>query len=218
MKSFSHIDSKGNFLDKKLYNNFQLFRKHNGIYIEIGANDGIIQSNTLMYEKYLNWKGILIEPSPNVFEKCKQNRSDKNFFMNCACVEDDNIKTVQGDFNGNCMSSVNADRVVENKNKMITISTKTLTSIINESGFTEIDFFSLDVEGYELNVLKGLDFELYRPKYILIEIYTKDYKNILKFMQEKKYLLHSNFTNYNKKDNPGWDQTHNDYLFIDKNL
>ena len=31
------------------------------------------------------------------------------------------------------------------------------------------------------------------------------------------YKLHSNFTNYNKIDNPGWDGTHNDFLFIDNN-
>ena len=53
---------------------------------------------------------------------------------------------------------------------------------------------------------------------MLIEIYTEDYENIVTFLKENNYNLHSNFTNYNKITNPGWDGTHNDYLFIDNRL
>ncbi|MEO0835147.1 MAG: FkbM family methyltransferase, partial [Cyanobacteria bacterium J06642_3] len=51
----------------------------------------------------------------------------------------------------------------------IKVETKTLTSILDEYHVEKIDFFSLDVEGFELNVLKGLDFNKYRPQYMLIE-------------------------------------------------
>ena len=51
----------------------------------------------------------------------------------------------------------------------IKVKTKTLTSILDECNVEKIDFFSLDVEGFELNVLKGLDFNKYRPRYMLIE-------------------------------------------------
>ncbi len=50
---------------------------------------------------------------------------------------------------------------------------------------------------------------------MLIEIYNKDYDNIINFLTDKKYILLTNFSNYNLKDNPGWDKTHNDYLFMD---
>ena len=49
------------------------------------------------------------------------------------------------------------------------IPTRTLTSILDETQPKEIDLFSLDVEGYELNVLEGLDFEKYKPKIIVVE-------------------------------------------------
>lgn len=78
-----------------------------------------------------------------------------------------------------------------------------------------IDFLSLDTEGYELNILKGLNLTKYRPKYMLIEIYTKDYTDIVSFLMNHKYSLQCNFTNYNKTTNPHWDGTHNDYLFMD---
>ena len=69
-------------LDKKMldYINFQ-----NGFYIEMGAHDGIINSNTYYYEKKLNWKGVLIEPS-KFFYDLKNNRSSKNFFYQTICV------------------------------------------------------------------------------------------------------------------------------------
>jgi hypothetical protein len=47
-------------LDKKMLN---YINYRNGFYIEMGAHDGIVNSNTYYYEKNLNWKGILVEPS-----------------------------------------------------------------------------------------------------------------------------------------------------------
>ena len=64
-------------LDKKMLNyiNFE-----NGFYIEMGAHDGLINSNTYYFEKNLNWKGILIEPS-NFFDNLNKNRSKKKFIL-----------------------------------------------------------------------------------------------------------------------------------------
>lgn len=84
----------------------------------------------------------------------------------------------------------------------IQVPTRTLTSILDECEVTEIDLFSLDVEGYELNVLKGLDFSKYRPKYMLIEarfkaeideyladLYTEvDQLSIYDFLYQRKDL------------------------------
>ena len=63
-----------------------------------------------------------------------------------------------------------------------------------------IDFFSLDVEGSELNVLKGIDFNKYNFQYLLIEITDLDkgvyVKKIINFLKEKDYILHTNLTSY----------------------
>ena len=48
-----------NKLDKKV---LKYLNYNRGFFVELGANDGISQSNTLHFEKYKNWKGILIEP------------------------------------------------------------------------------------------------------------------------------------------------------------
>jgi len=68
---YSHNDSKGIPLQDKLN---RIINKKKGVFIELGANDGLFQSNTVFFEKELGWRGILIEPSLKGYEKCKINR------------------------------------------------------------------------------------------------------------------------------------------------
>jgi len=112
------------------------------------------------------------------------------------------------------MSSVNGERL--NSTNLIEVNCDTLNNIINNYiPNTPIDLLSLDAEGYEFNILKGLNLNEHRPKFILIEVYKNDFNLIFKYLSENNYDLHSNFSNYNNIDNPIWDGTHNDYLFFD---
>jgi len=75
----------------------------------------------------------------------------------------------------------------------------TLTSLLDESKAPSlIDFISLDVEGAELEVLKGINFNKYNFKFMLIEI--RDLDPIDRFLNKKGYSLVEKFT-------------HHDYLF-----
>jgi hypothetical protein len=53
--------------------------------------------------------------------------------------------------------------------EVIEVLARTLTSVLEEAGTTSIDFLSLDVEGFEPQVLRGLDFDRFQPEWILIE-------------------------------------------------
>ena len=194
----------------------QLLNKDNGFFIELGAHDGLTQSNTAYFEFHRNWKGILIEPSYNKYLECVNNRKN-SIVLNYACISNDySEKYVKGDFNGSCMSSVNGKRL--NNNMNIEVEAITLEKVLDlhSNKNTTIDLLSLDTEGYELNILKGLNLTKYRPKMMIIEIYNYDYENVVDYLKENGYKLHSNISNYNRINNPGWDGTHNDYLFIDE--
>ena len=209
--TYSHVDNRNIPLDRKLD---ILLQKKYGFYIELGANNGLTQSNTAYFEFHKDWKGILVEPSKNVFEQCVINRP-KSMCFNYACVSRDYSQTeIAGDFSGNLMSSVDGTRL--NSNTLIHVPTATLESLIDKtiSPNFMIDLLSLDVEGYELPILKGLNLTKYSPMYVLIEVYDKDYDAILEYMRDNNYTMLINFSNYNRRDNPQWSGEHNDYLFV----
>lgn len=72
---------------------------------------------------------------------------------------------------------------------------------------SKIDFFSLDVEGYEMSVLNGMDFSNVRPKYFLIETANRpEYQKIVRqYMKDENYLFVKQLSG-------------NDDLFLDNNL
>jgi len=199
-------------MEHYIKNMLKYITTNNGFYIEAGANDGITQSYTYELEK-LGWNGILIEPSIMSFQSCLLNRSNKNLFYNCALTDNNDIYKIKGDFNGSLMSSIDGKRL-SNNNTLVEVQAKTITKILDENNITDnIDLFSLDVEGYELNVLKGLDFKRFKPKYFIIEVYTHEFDEISDLLTNNGYKLIDNLTGYNHKDWPYWDGSHNDYLF-----
>jgi FkbM family methyltransferase len=157
----------------------------NGFFIECGANDGVNQSNTWYFEKKLNWKGILIEPVKTVFEKLKKNRSSNNYFFNNILTSSTNKRKFIKMIYNNKDTLVTKSEYKPNTRKFyINAKTKTLNRILDKiKAPKKIDFFSLDVEGDELNVLKGIDFKRYHFLYILIE--TNQFYKIQKFLQRK---------------------------------
>lgn len=214
-KYYSLCDSNNEYLDYKLDKLFN--HKNNGFFIELGANNGLLQSNTAFLEKNRNWKGILIEPNKKNFNLCKINRPNSSCY-NFACVSNDyNDEFIYGDFELpendqiSLMSSINGIRL--NNTNLSKVPASTLTKILDNENISTIDLLSLDVEGYEYNVLKGLNLNKYRPTYLLIEIYDINFNIICDYLKTNNYCLVNNFTGYNKINNPCWDGTHNDYLF-----
>ena len=72
-----------NNLDEKIS---KYFEYKDGYFVELGANDGITQSNTKYFELHKGWTGVLIEPSPTQYAQLKKSRSKRSKFFNCACV------------------------------------------------------------------------------------------------------------------------------------
>jgi FkbM family methyltransferase len=213
--SYSLHDASGVPLDWKLDELFN--QKQNGFFIELGGNDGITQSNTALLAKERGWKGVLIEPSHSGYVSCTINRPE-SYCFHAACVSPNYTNEwIEGDFTGHLMSSVNGKRL--NSQNRVRVQARTLESILDDCGsISTIDFLSLDTEGYELPILQGLNLKRYRPHYMLIEIYSWDYEKIVDFLKSHDYECLSNFSNYNHTQHPGWDGTHNDYLFKDKRV
>ncbi len=182
-----------------------------GFYLECGANNGVSQSNTLLLEKR-GWRGMLVEPSPAAFAVCKRERSPRNILVNCALVGDPTITSVEGDFDGHLMSSVGARW--RNDGKTTSVAARTLQSVLDEHSIGSIDFFSLDVEGHEREVLAGLDLSRVRPKVFLIEILEENLAAISALLAGHGYGAPANLSGYTRETHPAWRGDHNDYLFV----
>ena len=212
LRYFGLQDVSGVRLDKKLDVLFQ--QKTDGFFVELGANDGIRQSNTAFFEFFRGWRGVLVEPSPSGYRSCQVQRPKSRSF-HAACVGPDFQQSyIEGDFTGDLMSSVDGKRL--GSPTRIQVPARTLTSILESAGApASFDLLSLDTEGYELSVLEGLDLNQYRPRYMVIEVYTWDYEKICSYLATQGYSLVCNFSGYTKEGHPTWDGTHNDYLFRD---
>ncbi len=207
-KTYSSVDCKGVPLDYKLR---KIMNYKHGFFVEVGGHDGVTQSNTKLFETFYKWHGILIEPSPKLYNVLCKNRPNSICYQ-CALGSFEEEGTyVYGDFDGSTMSSINGERLNRPADQKVFV--RSLQSLLDELNMTHVDFLSLDTEGYEWNILKGIDFEKTQFNYILIEIYNHQYDLIVDFLCEKGYELFLSITNYNLQDNPQWDGTHNDYLF-----
>jgi FkbM family methyltransferase len=213
---YGSVTSNGNYLDKYM---FETHLKHinNGVFIEAGAFDGTTQSNTKALEEQFGWTGLLFEPSPAMYGQCVKSRRSKVY--NCALVSDSyKYDYIKGDFDLNHpMSSLNGTRLLTSTS-LIEVPAKTLQSCLDECNIKHVDFFSLDVEGYELDVLNGIDWSKTSFSYILIEFNPANIKTLIKFMNSKEYSFIENVSNFSKMTNLAWDGQHNDYLFISQSL
>ena len=155
---FSLNDVNGVPLDKKLDLIFN--KKENGFFIELGANDGLLQSNTAFFEKYRNWKGVLIEASPLLYKECVINRPKSKCYNN-ACVSNDyKQENIMGDFNlhgiKSLMSSINGVRR-NVQAEMISVKARTLTDILHESDISQpIDLLLVYVTNLFKHICHGI--------------------------------------------------------------
>ncbi|MEN9283923.1 MAG: hypothetical protein RLZZ179_1416 [Verrucomicrobiota bacterium] len=173
----------------------------NGVFVEAGANDGYSQSNTFYLEKGLKWKGVLVEAIPDLFEKCRKQRPQSKVF-NAGLVSKSYVgKTLKLHY-ANLMSiaegsieeselkrHVQAGLEVQGIEKSYSVEVPAVTfeSIIEKSGFQKIDLLSLDLEGYEIEALKGWNFERHRPSYILIEVWSVSIETMDNLMKSNFY-------------------------------
>lgn len=201
-------------LDKKLekYLDFD-----GGYYIELGANDGLRQSNSFYFEKYRGWHGLLIEPDRSNYEKCRENRAAHNAIYCAACVSFDyphkqvqlyysDLMTtpvgLESDINDACEHAHKGERFLARDNpvRLIEAEARTLDALLVDcEAPATIDLLSLDVEGAEIEVLKGINFSHFVFRAIVIE--SRSFEAIEAYLKQRQYLYIDQLT-------------HHDYLFM----
>lgn len=174
------------------------FNKRNGYFVDVGASDGITESNTYVMEKYYGWSGICCECDPRNIQKLAQNR-----FCNISAspVFKETGQLVPFTlFNSTHLSTQHLSGITgfstyrSNDTKIVTMSTISLMDCLNQfSAPPVIDYMSLDTEGTEYEILCEFDYNKYKFNYIALEHNSQEPKRA-----NIRYLLEHNGYAWNR--------------------
>lgn len=141
--------------------------KENGIFLDVGGNDPIKINNTYFFELNRNWSGLAFEPIPKMNRRWKDLRKVECIQVALGCQSGEmEFCEYEEDYMSGIASDVDYKGRVANKYRVKVVALK---SVLKRRGITHIDFMSIDVEGAELNVLRGIDFDEVTIDYIVIE-------------------------------------------------
>jgi FkbM family methyltransferase len=188
--------------DKFLHEN--IFKDHkNGIFVDAGAHDGVSLNNTLFFEKNYNWTGINIEPIKTVYDKLVVNRPN-SININCAAGLSDGtaefilnmgytemLSGLKNEYdNRHYNRTLSENHYNGGTTQVITVDVKTLDTILKENNIKHINYLSIDVEGAEYSVIKGIDFDNVFIDVIEFENNYPDTSGpILEYLSYKGYVI-----------------------------
>jgi FkbM family methyltransferase len=185
-------------IDKLIRLVFFPLRAYKGVFVEVGAADPSYLSISKHFRDS-GWNVISIEPNPYF---AKRHREVGNKILEYACGEKDenNIEfeivrpKIPGTIGQTTYESFSAIKVKEAYKQMdpsfhskmdaekISVNMRRLDTLLRENGITFIDILAVDVEGWELEVLSGLNFDLYTPKLLVVENWLRDGKYVKKIV------------------------------------
>jgi FkbM family methyltransferase len=173
-----------------------------GIFVDIGAHNGITYSNTYFLEKERHWTGLCVEPLPDIFTQLCNNR---NCFCVQACVSDHTyygqlLRVLNPIVNIEMLSGLidkydprHVERIQDTLKQyggsyeLIDVSCYSLNDLLEHYNIKHINFLSLDIEGGEYDLLTAVDFERYKIDVIVVEDNYQD-PRFATFLATKGYF------------------------------
>ena len=147
-----------------------------GTFLEAGAHDGYTQSNTYYLERFRGWRGVLVEAIPELSTKAAKRRPQSRV-VQAALVgperEGQEVVIHFGDLTSTLGDRGLTERGLDNAGREpydVRVPGRTLSSILDEAGLSAPDLLLLDIEGQELDALRGLDLERHGPALMVIEM------------------------------------------------
>lgn len=166
-------------LDRKLA---RYLPERGGVFVEAGAYDGYWGSNTYWFERFRGWSGVLVEPLPELAALARRERSQSRVFQ-CALVPRDygadwitlrfggTMSVVAGAWGGDEVEHARAGAEMEGRETFdLEVPARSLSEILDKASVDEVDLMTLDVEGFEVAALRGLDLARHRPRFLLVEM------------------------------------------------
>jgi len=177
-----------------------LEQKKNGFFVECGAWDGEELSNTILFEIKRQWKGLLIEPNIDGFTSLKTKNRNAILVNSCLAskTKPEEIEFVNAGTGGGRPNDVVLGWADVGKDQVNVFKTNVtclpIFSILESLGNPKVDYFSLDVEGSEWEVLQTIPWDRVDVSVWSIEVNQLEVlghpKSELKMFMEKRGYLH----------------------------
>jgi FkbM family methyltransferase len=159
-----------------------------GFFVDVGANDPKKDSQSWHLEE-AGWTGILVEPLPDLAAELRRVRKAQVFEVACSSPEHAgqvmqlHVAGPFSSFDPNlAVTGMRADRTID-------VKVRTLDDVLAEArASAPIDLMSVDVEGHELEVLRGFDFARWKPRLVLLEDHVGNLDKH-RFMTQAGYAL-----------------------------
>ncbi len=187
-------------------------RKTHGFFVEVGANEPQVGSQTWLLESK-GWHGLLIEPLPHLAERLRAQRLNSRVIQ-AACgprTHPESVDFFEAECPGHSGLQKHLVDATERYRAVHRVPMLSLEEILAEAGCPAVDFLSIDVEGMELQVLRGLDFSSCAPALMLVEDHLFSLKTHSHLRRSGYRLLRR--TGLNNWYVPRRDQTHQPALF-----
>lgn len=193
-----------------------------GFFLEMGADDGIAGSNTLFFEQELGWSGICVEPRKEAYTKLVKNRKCLTANVGIALENKEKdfleIKGYGEQTSGirDYMDERHIERVRKElaekggSAEVVTVSCITLNDLFKQFKIARIDYFSLDTEGGEFELLRSIDYSKIKIRCISVEnnyhephiekfLKTKGYQKLTTLGIDEIYILKNDILNTYKE-------------------
>jgi FkbM family methyltransferase len=169
------------------------FWNSNHTYMEIGAHDGLRESNSRFFDLCLRWQGLLVEAHPLNYERLVVHRPNSHH-INVApsCTKD-----ATGTISFATHTFTNAAVLPEGRSGL-KVHCGPLQHYLDALDMKHVNFWSLDVEGSEYNILKTVDFDRTRIDVVIVESqnsmsgrpeYKKKVADVRAYMLQSGYLM-----------------------------
>lgn len=163
--------------------NMLMGRKEEGFFLEIGANDPIEINNSYYFELH-GWDGLAFEPVVSLAQKWKDLRKAE-----CINIALGDQETEIEFIEDGALSGIRKTSKYESElsDKKYIVQQRKLTNVLRERDITNVDVMFVDVEGFEMNVLKGIDFDALNISVICIE--NNEDSDLKADMDLRKYII-----------------------------
>ena len=171
--------------------------KTNGFFVEVGANDPTKDSQSWHLEQS-GWTGILVEPLPELASELRRVREGRVFEV--ACSSPDRAGKVMQLHVAGPFSSFDPHLAVTGMrpDTVIDVTVKTLDAVLTEGQAARpIDLLSVDVEGHEIDVLRGFTFDRWKPRLILLEDHVSS-------LDKHHFMMRAGYTLMRRTGLNGW--------------